>query len=60
MTYEEALIELRNGGSLTGRFLDGEYVTMDNGIMTLHAIDGDIVDWTPSNSDRLSTSWEVV
>lgn len=59
MTYEEALVGLRNGGSLTGRFLEGEYVTIDNGIMTLHAIGGDIVDWTPSNSDRLSEDWVV-
>lgn len=59
MTYDEALNELNKGGSLTGRFLDGEYVTMDNGVMTLHATDGDIVDWTPSNSDRLSEDWVV-
>jgi hypothetical protein len=59
MTYDEAFNALKNGGSLTGRFLEGEYVTMENGVMTLHATDGDIVDWTPSNSDRLSEDWVV-
>ena len=59
MTYDEAFNVLKNGGSLTGRFLEDEYVTMENGVMTLHATDGDIVGWTPSNSDRLSEDWIV-
>lgn len=59
MTFDEAITELEKGNKIAGRFLDGDYVTMNDGIMTLHAQDGDIVDWTPSNSDRLSDEWTV-
>ena len=57
MTYEDAYTVLKQGGQLSGRFSDGEYVTMTEGIMTLHSPEGDIVGWTPSNADRISTDW---
>lgn len=59
MTFDEAITELEKGNKIAGRFLDGEYVTMNDGIITLHAQDGDISWWTPSNSDRLSEDWVV-
>ncbi|HDK6604633.1 TPA: hypothetical protein M2P32_004386 [Klebsiella pneumoniae] len=60
MTYDEAVTELVNGNKIAGRFSDDEYVTMSNGVMTLHSPISDIIDWTPSNSDRLSDDWYIV
>ncbi|HBZ7664660.1 TPA: hypothetical protein MM076_005543 [Klebsiella variicola subsp. variicola] len=57
MKYEDAYSILEQGGQISGRFSEGEYVTMTEGIMTLHSPEGDIVGWTPSNADRISTDW---
>ena len=59
MTFEEAYGNLKDGAVLIGRFNPGEYVTLKDGVMTLRSPDGDLVGWTPSNSDRLSEDWVV-
>lgn len=57
MKYEDAYTVLKQGGQISGRFFIGEYVTMTDGVMTLHSSEGDIVGWTPSNTDRQSEAW---
>ncbi|HBT2409889.1 TPA: hypothetical protein MA481_002510 [Klebsiella pneumoniae subsp. pneumoniae] len=59
MTFEDAYIELCKGNLISGRFSEGEYVSMTNGIMTLFSPSAEIKDWTPSNSDRLSEEWDL-
>ncbi|HGS7458673.1 TPA: hypothetical protein ACMEX2_005333 [Klebsiella pneumoniae] len=59
MKYEDAYSILEQGGQISGRFSEGEYVTMTEGIMTLHSPEGDIVGWTPSNADRISSDWST-
>ncbi|HBV9689171.1 TPA: hypothetical protein MM076_005584 [Klebsiella variicola subsp. variicola] len=59
MTFEDAYIELCKGNLISGRFCEGEYVTMTDGVMTLHSPEGDIVGWTPSNADRISSDWST-
>lgn len=60
MTFEEACENLKDGLVLVGRFGPGEYVAIDGDTMTLYSSAGDLVGWTPSNSDRLSEDWAVI
>lgn len=58
MTYDEAVTAMKAGSKISGRFSDGDYITMDsNGVITLYSDAGNIEGWTPANCDRISADW---
>lgn len=60
MTYDEAVTAMKAGSKISGRFSEGEYIDMDSaGVMTFHASEGDLVGWTPANTDRISDEWVI-